>query len=78
MKIAIVSDVHANLAALEAEVGFTRVVLNSLGIAVVGGLAVSQLLTLFITPVVYIYLDKIESFFKRGSRPVAGEIHESA
>ena len=49
-----------------------------LGIAVVGGLAVSQLLTLFITPVVYIYLDKIESFFKRGSRPVAGEIHESA
>ncbi|NBR11910.1 MAG: acriflavine resistance protein B [Alphaproteobacteria bacterium] len=34
-----------------------------LGIAVVGGLAVSQLLTLFITPVVYIYLDKIESYF---------------
>lgn len=36
-----------------------------LGIAVVGGLAVSQLLTLFITPVVYIYLDKIESYFNR-------------
>ena len=34
-----------------------------LGIAVVGGLAVSQLLTLFITPVVYIYLDKIDSYF---------------
>ena len=34
-----------------------------LGIAVVGGLVVSQLLTLFITPVVYIYLDKIESYF---------------
>ena len=35
-----------------------------LGIAVVGGLAVSQILTLFITPVVYVYLDKLDSFFK--------------
>ncbi|MEN9754760.1 MAG: hypothetical protein RLZ07_1142 [Pseudomonadota bacterium] len=35
-----------------------------LGIAVVGGLAVSQILTLFITPVVYIYLDRLDSYFK--------------
>ncbi|HRJ70165.1 MAG TPA: efflux RND transporter permease subunit [Beijerinckiaceae bacterium] len=34
-----------------------------LGIAVVGGLAVSQIMTLYITPVVYFYLDKIDSFF---------------
>ena len=33
-----------------------------LGIAIVGGLMVSQLLTLYITPVVYIYLDKIDSW----------------
>jgi HAE1 family hydrophobic/amphiphilic exporter-1 len=36
---------------------------------VVGGLAVSQILTLFITPVVYIYLDKIDTFLKGKPKP---------
>jgi len=36
-----------------------------LGIAVIGGLVVSQLLTLFITPVLYLYLDRFSSFGRR-------------
>jgi HAE1 family hydrophobic/amphiphilic exporter-1 len=45
-----------------------------LGYAMVGGLIVSQALTLFTTPVVYLYLDKLSDFFSgRGrSRDVDG------
>jgi HAE1 family hydrophobic/amphiphilic exporter-1 len=44
-----------------------------LGVAVVGGLCVSQLLTLFITPVVYIYLDRIDRRLKRRLEPQVEE-----
>jgi HAE1 family hydrophobic/amphiphilic exporter-1 len=40
-----------------------------LGVAVVGGLIVSQLLTLLITPVIYIYLDRIDRRLKRRLEP---------
>ena len=41
-----------------------------LGIAVVGGLLFSQVITLFITPVIYIYLDR---FSGSGPLKLAGE-----
>jgi multidrug efflux pump subunit AcrB len=39
-----------------------------LGIAIVGGLLVSQWLTLYTTPVVYLYLDRLSRWLSRGSR----------
>jgi multidrug efflux pump len=36
-----------------------------LGISIVGGLAVSQVLTLYTTPVVYLYMDRLRIFAKR-------------
>jgi multidrug efflux pump len=39
-----------------------------LGYAIVGGLLVSQVLTLFTTPVVYIYMDRLGHWLVR-SRP---------
>jgi len=44
-----------------------------LGIAIVGGLIFSQALTLYTTPVVYLYLDRFRLWSKRlfAPRPVA-------
>ena len=43
-----------------------------LGIAIVGGLMLSQLLTLYTTPVVYLYLDRFRLWCARWRRPRAG------
>ena len=43
-----------------------------LGIAIVGGLMLSQLLTLYTTPVVYLYLDRFRLWCLRMRRPAAG------
>jgi multidrug efflux pump len=36
-----------------------------LGIAIVGGLLISQMLTLYTTPVLYLYLDRLGAWFAR-------------
>jgi len=38
---------------------------RGLGLAVVGGLLFSQVVTLYITPVYYVYLDKLQSKFRK-------------
>jgi HAE1 family hydrophobic/amphiphilic exporter-1 len=48
-----------------------------LGIAVVGGLCVSQLLTLYITPVIYIYLDRFDRMLKRRLEPQLEQVPEA-
>jgi hydrophobic/amphiphilic exporter-1 (mainly G- bacteria), HAE1 family len=47
-----------------------------LGVAVVGGLCLSQLLTLYITPVVYVYLDRIDRMLKTRLEPQLQEVPE--
>jgi multidrug efflux pump subunit AcrB len=42
-----------------------------LGITIVGGLIFSQMLTLFTTPVVYIYMDRIQTFLQRSRKGAA-------
>ena len=47
-----------------------------LGIAIVGGLMVSQVLTLYTTPVVYLYLDRLRTWSaRRKQRRVARTRH---
>ena len=45
-----------------------------LGISIVGGLILSQMLTLYTTPVVYLYLDRFRLWLRRGRRVAPGGV----
>jgi hypothetical protein len=47
-----------------------------LGITIIGGLLISQLLTLYTTPVIYIWFDRLASLISR--RPNAGKVPDGA
>jgi multidrug efflux pump len=68
------TTVAALLGALPLAIGFGEgsELRRPLGIAIVGGLLLSQLLTLYTTPVVYLYLDRFNLWLRnlRGLRRV--------
>ncbi|MGM4918139.1 efflux RND transporter permease subunit [Tardiphaga sp. 813_E8_N1_3] len=43
-----------------------------LGVSIIGGLLLSQILTLYTTPVIYLALDRINRRFEKSTTPVAG------
>ena len=49
--------------------GYGAELRRPLGITIVGGLIVSQMLTLYTTPVVYLYLERFRLWCGRGFRP---------
>jgi multidrug efflux pump len=72
----LMTTLAAGLGALPLAIGFGEgsELRRPLGVAIIGGLIASQLLTLLTTPVVYIYLDRLrqrrdERYLSRGSDP---------
>jgi multidrug efflux pump len=49
-----------------------------LGVTIIGGLIVSQMLTLFTTPIVYVYMDRLQSWLRRGFGAAPAPAHAPA
>jgi multidrug efflux pump len=54
---------------LAIETGTGAELRRPLGITIVGGLLISQVLTLYTTPVVYLYMERLRRALKRGKKP---------
>jgi len=48
-----------------------------LGISIVGGLLISQVLTLYTTPVIYLYMGRLGAWLKPGKKAAAAEVPAS-
>jgi multidrug efflux pump len=48
-----------------------------LGVSIIGGLIISQILTLYTTPVIYLYLDRLRLWFRGGNGPKQWKIVRS-
>jgi len=58
--------------------GFGSELRRPLGIAMVGGLLLSQALTLYTTPVIYIFFDNLaHRFFSKSNKVQAGEAEQA-
>jgi multidrug efflux pump len=75
----VMTTVAALLAGLPLALGsgFGSELRRPLGIAMVGGLLVSQVLTLFTTPVIYVFFDKVGRRFGPKSKPADGSRGEN-
>ena len=49
-----------------------------LGVTIIGGLIVSQMLTLFTTPIVYVYMDRLQSWLRGAFRAAPAQVHAPA
>ena len=54
--------------------GYGAELRKPLGIAIVGGLLLSQLLTLYTTPIVYLYLDRLQTWCRHCFKPLSSPI----
>ncbi|WP_211363208.1 efflux RND transporter permease subunit [Fluviispira multicolorata] len=53
-------------------------ILKPLGISIIGGLIISQVLTLYTTPVIYLYFERIEEWFQLKKQSLKGKSNEQS